>query len=83
MSNELTEIPVSGVFIAVGVKPNSDLVDDLVEKDEDGYIITDNNMRTNVDGIYAVGDVRNTNLRQVITACADGAIAINDIVTIR
>ena len=83
VSNELTEIPVSGVFIAVGVKPNSDLVDDLVEKDEDGYIITDNNMRTNVDGIYAVGDVRNTNLRQVITACADGAIAINDIVTIR
>lgn len=77
----MTEIPVSGVFIAVGTKPNSELVEGLVEKNEYGYIVTDNNMRTSVDGIYAVGDVRDTNLRQIITACADGAIAINDIVT--
>lgn len=80
-SNEEKEIPVSGVFIAIGTKPNSELVEGLVEKDEYGYIITDNNMRTSIDGIYAIGDVRNTNLRQIITACADGAIAVNDIVT--
>lgn len=80
-NNEIKEIPVSGVFVAIGTKPNSELVEELVEKNEYGYILTDNNMRTSVDGMYAIGDVRNTNLRQIITACADGAIAINDIVT--
>jgi len=80
-NDEIKEIPVSGVFIAIGTKPNSELVEGLVEKDEYGYIITDNNMRTSINGIYAIGDVRNTNLRQIITACADGAIAVNDIVT--
>ena len=77
----MKEISVSGVFVAVGTKPNSELVQNTVKIDEYGYIITDNNMRTSVEGMYAVGDVRNTNLRQIITACADGAIAVNDIVT--
>jgi len=80
-NNETKEIPVSGVFVAIGTKPNSELVEGIVEKNEYGYIITDNNMRTSMDGMYAIGDVRNTNLRQIITACADGAIAVNDIVT--
>ncbi len=80
-NDELKEIPVSGVFVAVGTKPNSELVKDLVETNDYGYIVTDNNMRTSIEGIYAIGDVRNTNLRQIITACADGAIAVNDIVT--
>lgn len=80
-SNEIKEIPVKGVFIAVGTNPNSELVDGLIEKNDYGYIITDENMRTSVDGVYAIGDVRNTNVRQIITACADGAIAVNDIVT--
>lgn len=68
-------IEVQGVFVAVGTVPQSDLVKDLVKIDEYGYIITDKNMQTNVPGIYAVGDVRDTVLRQVVTACSDGAIA--------
>ena len=79
-TNEKQEIPVNGVFIAIGTKPNSELVEGFVEKDEYGYIITDDKMRTSLDGVYAVGDIRNTNFRQIITACADGAIAVNDII---
>jgi len=51
------------------------LVKDLVTLDDYGYIVTDQNMKTSVEGIFAVGDVRNTVLRQIVTACADGAVA--------
>ena len=73
--NGIKEIPVSGVFVAVGTIPNSGLVKDVVKLDDYGYIMTDKNMKTNVDGIYAIGDIRDTVLRQVVTACADGAVA--------
>jgi thioredoxin reductase (NADPH) len=79
-TEELREIPLNGVFIAIGTKPNSDLVKDMVKVDEYGYIITDEYMNTSVRGIFAVGDVRKTNLRQIITACADGAMAIQGII---
>lgn len=69
------DIPVSGVFVAVGTVPNSDVVRGFVELDNYGYIKTDKNMETSVPGVYAIGDVRDTVLRQVVTACADGAIA--------
>lgn len=72
--NERT-LEVQGVFVAVGTIPNSGLVKGLVETNDYGYIITDNNMETSVPGIFAIGDVRDTVLRQVVTACADGAIA--------
>lgn len=62
-----------GLFGFIGTIPNSDLFD--VEKDERGYIKTDDDMHTNIDGVYAVGDVRIKSLRQVVTAAADGAIA--------
>jgi len=74
-NDEVKDIPVSGVFVAVGTIPNSGLVKDVVELDDYGYIMTDKNMKTSVDGIYAIGDVRDTVLRQVVTACADGAVA--------
>lgn len=74
-SGNTRNIEVQGVFVAVGTVPQSDLVKDLVNINEYGYITTDNNMQTNIPGIYAVGDVRDTVLRQVVTACADGAIA--------
>ena len=74
-SDEVRDIPVSGVFVAVGTIPNSGLVKDVVKLDDYGYVMTDKNMKTNVDGIYAIGDVRDTVLRQVVTACADGAVA--------
>ncbi len=68
-------IPASGVFIYVGYKPNSDLVKDLVKTDEQGYIITDENMATSVPGIYACGDVRQKLVRQISGAVGDAATA--------
>ncbi len=70
-----TSLDVDGVFIYVGYRPNSSLVKDMVELDEKGYIITDENMRTNLPGFFAAGDIRQKLLRQVVTAVADGAIA--------
>ena len=72
---EIMEFKADGAFIYIGMKPNSDLVKDLVELDEFGYVVTDSHMKTSLDGLYAIGDVRNTPLRQVISACGDGSIA--------
>jgi len=69
------ELAVSGVFIAVGQKPNTDFVRGLVELDDKGYIITDQNCATTVAGIFAAGDVRQKGLRQISTAVGDGALA--------
>ena len=68
-------VPASGVFVAVGITPQSDLVKNIVILNESGSIVTDELMKTNLPGVYAAGDIRNTPLRQVITACADGAVA--------
>ncbi len=68
-------IPASGVFIYVGYKPNSDLVKGLVKTNEQGYIITDENMATSVPGIYACGDVRQKLVRQISGAVGDAATA--------
>lgn len=68
------EIEVSGLFVAVGITPQSFLAEKKVAM-EDGYILTDEMMRTNVKGVYAVGDVRKKFLRQIVTAASDGAIA--------
>ena len=67
-------LDLNGLFVAVGTIPNSELVKDKLRNDN-GYIVSDEYMRTSVEGVYVAGDVRVTPLRQVITACADGAIA--------
>lgn len=72
-------LPVAGVFIAVGTIPNTDLVKGLVEMDNKGYILADETCATSVCGIYAAGDVRTKQLRQIITAAADGANAVTSI----
>ena len=72
-------LPVSGVFSCIGIVPNSEEFD--VKKDDFGAIIVDENMKTSIKGVYAVGDVRVTVLRQIITACSDGAIAANDVIS--
>ncbi|AEH51271.1 thioredoxin-disulfide reductase [Pseudothermotoga thermarum] len=74
-TGETSKLEVDGVFIAIGLTPNSGLVKDIVQLDEQGYIITNEWMETSVKGIYAIGDVRKKNVRQIITAVADGAIA--------
>ena len=68
-------LPVSGIFVAVGITPQSALVKGVVEMNEGGSILTNELMKTNIPGVYAAGDIRNTPLRQVITACSDGAVA--------
>ena len=69
-------INCEGVFIAVGMTPNTGFVKDLVDCDEKGYIIAGEDTKTSVDGIFAAGDVRTKRLRQVVTAAADGAVAV-------
>ena len=74
-TNNLSELHINGIFPYIGITPNVELFNGQLEQDAKGFIITDNTMKTSVEGIYAVGDVRTTPLRQVITATADGAIA--------
>lgn len=74
-TDEISDLIVDGIFVAVGNTPNSELVKDKVELNKVGYIITDENMQTNIFGVYAAGDIREKPLRQVITAAADGATA--------
>ena len=68
-------LKLDGVFPYIGLEPNSELFCGLVEQDKQGFIKTDVTMKTNVNGVYAIGDIRNTPLRQVITAVSDGAVA--------
>jgi len=70
------EINLNGIFVAVGRKPDTSLLNEVVDLDENGYILTDENMKTNIAGVYAAGDVRKKLLKQIVTACADGAIAV-------
>lgn len=73
-NQEFEEIAVDGVFVAVGRNPNTDLLDDQIKLDN-GYIIVDENMQTNITGVFASGDINRKKLRQIATAIADGAIA--------
>jgi thioredoxin reductase (NADPH) len=74
-TGETSELNVDGCFVFVGYLPISELFKGKVEMDQSGYIITDEEMRTDVAGVFAAGDIRRKSLRQVITATADGAIA--------
>ncbi len=75
ITDEITKIDTDAVFVAVGTIPETSFIPQDVELDDGGYIVTDNKCQTNVEGLYAIGDVRNTPLKQVITAAADGAVA--------
>ncbi len=74
-NNEVTQLPVHGLFIYVGIIPNNDLFESRITLDTQGFIITNDDMETNIPGVYAAGDIRKKLLRQVVTATADGAIA--------
>lgn len=73
------ELPVDGVFVAVGIIPNSQLAEGLVSLDAGGYIVAGEDGRTSLEGVFAAGDVRTKQLRQVITAAADGANVITSV----
>lgn len=74
-TGEADDLAVSGVFEAIGLIPDNGLFQNLVELDTHGYILTDSEMRTATPGLFAAGDTRQKSLRQIITACADGAQA--------
>lgn len=74
-TNESIELKVSGVFVAIGKDSANTLFLNEINQDEKGYIITDENMKTSIDGVFACGDVRKKSLKQIVTACSDGAIA--------
>ncbi len=74
-TGELSELPVSAVFVFVGSIPQTGAIDDGVARDESGSILTNDRMETSLPGLYAVGDVRATPFRQVVTAVSDGAVA--------
>lgn len=74
-TNEEYDLEVGGVFEAIGLIPDNDCFGDLVELDENGYILTDDEMRTKTPGLFAAGDTRRKSLRQIVTACSDGAQA--------
>ena len=68
------DISLDGLFVAIGRGPDTDIVHG-VKLDDKGYIMVDDKMQTSIPGVYACGDIRNTQLRQIVTACSDGAIA--------
>jgi len=74
-TKEESKMPADGVFILIGNDPNTKMLQGEIDLDHEGYIITDENMQTNIPGVFAAGDVRHKFLRQIVTACADGAIA--------
>jgi thioredoxin reductase (NADPH) len=75
ISGEENEVVVDGIFVSIGRSPATALVKDQLVLDEGGYIIADESTRTNIAGVFAVGDVRAKALRQIVTAVSDGAVA--------
>lgn len=74
-NNKKAQLKIDGIFPYIGLEPNVEQFGAQLKLDESGFILTDVCMKTNLDGVYAIGDVRKTPLRQVITAVSDGAIA--------
>ena len=72
--NEMQEISLDGVFVSIGRKPATEFLKGI-DLDENGYIISDENCKTKIDGVFVAGDVRTKTLRQVVTAVSDGAVA--------
>ncbi|MGN0509596.1 MAG: thioredoxin-disulfide reductase [Ruminococcus sp.] len=73
------KVDCDGVFIAVGIVPRSDTVKNLAKLDNNGYIVADESGKTSLDGLFAAGDVRTKELRQIITACSDGANCVDSV----
>ena len=76
-TGEESEIACDGLFISVGRKPATALVEGQLELDGSGYVVADETTATSIPGVYAVGDLRTKKLRQVVTAVADGAMAVH------
>ena len=77
-TGEESLIDCDGIFISVGRKPATELVKGQLELDASGYVIADESTKTNISGVFAIGDVRTKKLRQIVTAVADGAMAAHE-----
>jgi thioredoxin reductase (NADPH) len=75
MTGLKSTLPVSGVFVSIGQKPNTGFLKDIVALDANGYITTNEKMETSVPGVLAAGDIRSNSIRQVVSAAGDGATA--------
>ncbi len=76
-SGEETEISSDGIFVSIGREPATGLLNNILDLDEYGYIIADETTKTSIEGVFAVGDVRQKALRQIVTAVSDGATAVH------
>lgn len=76
-TNEEYFVETNAIFVSIGRKPATDFLSSILELDNNGYIIADETTKTSIPGVYAVGDVRTKTLRQVVTAVADGAVAVH------
>ena len=76
-AGEMSEIECDALFVSIGRQPATDFLSGSVELDKNGYVVADETTKTNIDGVYAAGDVRTKELRQVVTAVADGAVAVH------
>ena len=76
-TDKVTTLPVNGVFIFVGYQPNNDFFPPELDVDKQGYLVTDENLQTNIPGVFAIGDVRHKSLRQVTTAVGDGGLVLH------
>ncbi|MBQ7923480.1 MAG: thioredoxin-disulfide reductase [Clostridia bacterium] len=74
-TGEETQVPCDGVFVSIGRKPASEMFGGQIQLDDGGYVIADESTRTNIPGVFAVGDIRTKAVRQIITAASDGAVA--------
>jgi thioredoxin reductase (NADPH) len=77
ITGEISDIACDGVFVSIGRKPATDFLRGVIELDENGYVVADETTKTSAEGVYAVGDVRTKALRQIVTAVADGAVAVH------
>ena len=76
-ADTIKDVLCDGIFISIGRKPVTEFIGNQIALDENGYIISAELTKTNLDGVYAVGDVRTKALRQIVTAVADGAVAVH------
>jgi thioredoxin reductase (NADPH) len=78
-TNEETSLNAGGLFVAIGHSPNTKIFENQIELDDEGYIILKNKTHTNIEGVFAAGDVHDRNYRQAITAAAFGCMAAIDV----
>ena len=77
-NGDVKTLNISGLFIAVGKTPNTDFLNNLITIDGQGFIVSDESCKTNIEGIFVAGDIRNKKVRQLVTATSDGAVAASE-----